>query len=165
MEPSRLRCAFDANVIVAGIRWPRWPHEVLRAALTDTFDFILPEQVIDEGRRHLPDPADRALLDAWLAESKPVVLPRPSVEAVRGHRDLVRDDSDTPLALTLLEGNVDVFVTNDRDFTDPYATAAHFREHVGVMLPAVFLRDIMGWTSERLEQIRYRTWEDLLPWD
>jgi hypothetical protein len=29
------------------------------------------------------------------------------------------------------------------------------------MLPAVFLRDVLGWSSEALETIRYRRWEDL----
>jgi hypothetical protein len=30
------------------------------------------------------------------------------------------------------------------------------------MLPAVFLHDVLGWSSEALEAIRTRTWADLL---
>jgi hypothetical protein len=70
--------------------------------------------------------------------------------ALRGHFDLA-----------LLAGEVDIFVTSDRDFTDPDATAQRFRERVQVMLPAVFLRDFLGWTSSALETIRNCAWEDL----
>lgn len=52
-------------------------------------------------------------------------------------------------------------VTSDRDFTDPGATAERFRERVRVMLPAVFLREVLGWPSEALEAMRNRAWEDL----
>jgi hypothetical protein len=33
------------------------------------------------------------------------------------------------------------------------------------MLPAVFLRDVVGWSSEAMEAIRTRTWEDLAAGD
>ena len=56
---------------------------------------------------------------------------------------------------------VDVFVTSDRDFTDPGAVADRLSAQVRIMLPAVFLRQIAGWTSEELEAIRDRTWADL----
>ena len=80
---------------------------------------------------------------------------------MRQHSDLVRSEKDVPIAVALLTGRVGVFVSNDRDFTDPDATAYRFRERVRVMLPAVFLRDILGWSSEALEAIRNRTWDDL----
>ncbi len=55
----------------------------------------------------------------------------------------------------------DIFVTNDRDFTDLAATAQRFRRQINVMLAAVFLRDVLGWSPEALEAIRNRTWEDV----
>ena len=48
----------------------------------------------------------------------------PPADLVRQHSDLVRSEKDVPIGLTLLAGDVDIFVTNDRDFTDPDATAA-----------------------------------------
>jgi hypothetical protein len=43
------------------------------------------------------------------------------------------------------------------DVTEPPATADRFRKRVRVMLPAVFPRDVVGWSSEALEAIRNRT--------
>ena len=57
MAQRRLRVALDANVLIAGVHLPRWPHEVMRAALGDFFDVALPGQVIEEARRHLAEPA------------------------------------------------------------------------------------------------------------
>ena len=65
------------------------------------------------------------------------------------------------IALALLDGDVDIFVSSDRDFTDPTATAERFRSRVRVLLPALFLREVLGWSSEGLEAIRNRSWGDL----
>jgi len=161
MAQRRLRVALDANVLIAGIRLPRWPHEVMRAALAGYFDVVLPQQVIDEARRHLDHPAQSEVLDFFLASSGHEELPMPPANLVRRHSDLVRSDKDVPIALTLLAGDVDIFVTNDRDFTDAQATAQRFRDRVRIMLPAVFLREVLGWRAEDLETIRNRTWQDL----
>jgi hypothetical protein len=85
----------------------------------------------------------------------------PPVGDVEQNQDLVRSAKDVPIALALLAGDVDILVSNDRDFTDPTATAERFQRRVTVMLPAVFLRDVVGWSSEALEAIRNRTWEQL----
>jgi len=162
MPGSRLRVSFDANVLVAGIQHPRWPHEVLRTALLDTFDLVLPQQVIDEAVKHLPEQQQTVL--AWfLSEWQPVILPVPGADLVAANPNLVRSAKDIPIALALLAAGVHIFVTNDRDFTDPGATLEPFTSSVRVMLPAVFLRDIIGWSSEELEAIRHRTWGDMPP--
>ncbi len=148
-------------MLIAGIRLPRWPHEVMRASLRGHFDLALPAQVVAEARRHLSHPAQLAALQFFLDGSAYEELPMPTRDLVVRHRDLVRSEKDVPIALALLGGDVDVFVTSDRDFTDPGATAELFRERVRVMLPAVFLRDVVGWSSDALEAIRSRTWEDL----
>ncbi|MFQ5809874.1 MAG: PIN domain-containing protein [Armatimonadota bacterium] len=161
MAQRRLRVALDANVLIAGIRLPRWPHEVMRAALRGYFDLVLPEQVIAEARRHLEAPAQAEVLEFFLASSGYQELPMPPADLVRQQSDLVRSDKDVPIALTLLASDVDIFVTNDRDFTDRDATAQRFRDRVRVMLPAVFLREVLGWRAEDLEAIRNRTWQDI----
>ena len=164
MAQRRLRVALDANVLIAGIRLPRWPHEVMRIALGDSFfDVVLPAQVIFEAARHLPLPAQTAVLRSFLEESRYEELPMPPYGEVQRNLDLVRSEKDVPIALALLDADVDIFVTSDRDFTDPTATAERFRSRIRVMLPAVFLRDVVGWSSEALEAIRTRTWDDLAP--
>lgn len=84
------------------------------------------------------------------------MLEMPDPELVRHERDLVRSEKDVPIALALLHGSVDIFVTSDRDFTDPGAAADRFHARVTVMLPAVFLRDVLGWSSQALEVVKPR---------
>jgi len=162
MATDRPRVGLDANVLIAGIRLPRWPHEVMRAALAGHFSLVLPAQVVAEARRHLDHPAQQAALQFFLVGASYEELPMPSRELVRRNLDLVRSETDVPIALALLGGDVAIFVTSDRDFTDSGATADRFRERVRVLLPAVFLRDVLGWSSESLEAIRNRTWDELL---
>jgi hypothetical protein len=131
----------------------------MRVATGRSFDVLLPEQVIEEVRRNLsPDRLDafEEFLDGMAYE----LLRTPTAWA-DSDVDLVRSLKDLPIAIALLEAGVDIFVTNDRDFTDTGATAARFGERVRVMLPAVFLRDIMGWSPGDLEAIRNRTWDEL----
>ena len=162
MQP-RLRVALDANVLVAGTRLPRWPYEVMQAGIAGYFDLVLPEQVIAEARRHTDIPGQADALESFLANVRYEELPTPSLEAVLANVDLVRSRKDVPIAVALLNGEVNIFVTSDRDFTDQDATAQRFRDRVRVMLPAVFLRDVLGWRTEALEAIRNRNREDLLP--
>jgi len=162
---SLLRAGLDANVLIAGIRLPRWPHEVLRAGLAGAFQLVLQEQVVVEARRHLTHPAQEAALQAFLEDSGYEQLTMPTRERVQQNLDLVRSAKDVPIALALLDGNIELFVTNDRDFSEPTATAPRFREQVRILLPAVFLRDVLGWSSEGLETIRNRTWQDLIGGD
>ena len=151
MAPRRLRVALDANVLIAGIRLPRWPYEVMLAALGGFFDLALPSQVVVEAARHLTHPSQSAALESFL-EGDEVLQPGDAAPAeVRQNSDLVRSLKDVPIALALIAGDVDIFVSNDRDFTEPAATAEHFRRRVRVMLPAVFLRDVLGWSSDALE--------------
>jgi hypothetical protein len=132
----------------------------MRSAIRRRFSLFLPEQVVAEARRHLPGRKQTDALDSFLSESRYEELPMPSVERVRENLDLVRSEKDVPIALALLDGQVEVLVTNDRDFTDPLATAERFRDHILPMLPPVFLREVLGWPSEALESIRHRTWAD-----
>lgn len=101
-----------------------------------------------------------AALRFFLERSRHEELPVPRTDDVVQNLDLVRSEKDVPIALALLTADVDIFVTSDRDLTEPAATAERFRERVRVMLPAVFLREVVGWSSEALEAIRNRTWEE-----
>ena len=161
MAQPRLRVALDANILIAGIWSPRWPYEVMRSALQGLFSVVLPEQIVTEARRHLTHPAQDAAFDSFLRASAYEELAMPSRQQVMANLDLVRSEKGVPIALALLEGGVDIFVTNDRDFTDPGAAAERFARQVQTMLAAVFLRDVLGWSSEALENIRTRRWDDV----
>ncbi|MGH8630434.1 MAG: hypothetical protein ACREU7_06675, partial [Burkholderiales bacterium] len=82
MAQRRLRVAGDANTIIAGVRLPRWPHEVLRSALARHFHLVLPEQVVHEARRHLGHPDQVRALEHFLANSAYEEAPQPAKAAV-----------------------------------------------------------------------------------
>jgi len=48
-----------------------------------------------------------------------------------------------------------------KDLTVQDETTVELRRHVKVMVSGTFLRQVMGWTSEQLEAIRYRKWSDM----
>ena len=99
-----------------------------------------------------------ALLDSLDYELAPV----PTPEEVSANAGLVRQKNDIPVALSIIATGIDHFVTYDRDFTDHDETTNQIRQALpGIMLPPVFLRDIMGWTSEELEAIRHRERSDI----
>ena len=52
-QPRRLRVMADANVVIAGILFPCWFHEVLRHAMRGDFTLLLSEQVIREARKRM----------------------------------------------------------------------------------------------------------------
>jgi hypothetical protein len=136
----------------------------MRAAIAGPFDLALPAQAIAEARRHL-DGTSLEALEHFLSTAAFELIESPPDEVVAANLDLVRSRKDVPIALALLEAGVEVLVTNDRDFTDDGATAERFSRQVRVLLPAVFLREIAGWTSEALEAIRDRRWADMPdPW-
>ncbi len=159
-----LRVALDANVLIAGTVFPRWPHEVLRHALRGDYLLVLSPIVIREAQRRIverfPDYAER--FEAFLALARYEEAPVPSQEEVARHQDLVRQREGVSVALSVIAAEVDYFVTYDRDFTDESESTAKVRRAIpGILLPPVFLRDVMGWTSEELEAIRTREWSDL----
>jgi len=43
----------DANVLIAGIGWPRWPYALLQHAIAGDFQLVLSPYVIEEARRNL----------------------------------------------------------------------------------------------------------------
>lgn len=159
-----IRVAIDTNILLSGIIWPRWPHAVLNHALVGDFQLVLPEIVIIEARRHIERDfsAYRERFEDVLRLLPYELTPIPSPEAVSAASGLVRQAEDIPVALSVIEAEVDYFVTYDRDFTDEDVSTKRVRTAIpGIILPPVFLRDVMGWTSEELESIRGRTWADM----
>jgi hypothetical protein len=56
---------------------------------------------------------------------------------------------------------VDCLITTDKDFTDHTAENEPLHQQLRIRLPGTFLREDMGWTSDQLEALRGREWEDL----
>lgn len=164
-SPRQLRVMADANVLIAGILFPRWFHEFLRHALVGDFHLVLSNQVIREARERLArgTAAQQAALEQFLTDGEPEVIADPSRDEVERHQHLVRDIKDVPIALAAIAANVDHLVTNDKDLTDVDDTTAELRKHIQPITVGRFLREVMGWSSDDLERIRQRTWQDMPP--
>ncbi len=150
----------DANVLVAGLGWPRFPYEVLRHTVLGDAQLVLSPFIVEEARTHIGRlfPEHVPELDAFLEASGYERVPSPSLEEVLKHEGLIRDPADIPVALSAIQAQVDYLITQDRDFTDPNP---RLHEQLKVILPGTFLREHMGWTHEALEAIRNRTWKEL----
>jgi len=157
-EPNKLRVLVDANVLFAGVIWRRWPYEVLRHAANGDFKLVLSLRIIEEARTALADlrPDTAEDLEQVLKETEYEEVATPSVEEETAQASLSRDPKDVHVALAALNAKVDCLVSYDKDLTE----SEPLKAQVVVLLPPVFLRDHMGWTSEQLEAIRHRTTTD-----
>lgn len=154
-EPNKLRVLVDANVLFAGVIWRRWPYEVLRHAAKGDFKLVLSPRIIEETRIALADLRPDAVgdLEQVLKETEYEEVATPSVEEETAQAALSRDAKDVHVALAALHAKVDCLISYDKDLTE----SEPLKAQVLVLLPPVFLRDYMGWTSEELETIRHRT--------
>ena len=153
----------DANLLIAGIGWPRFPYEVLQHALKGDYILVLSPSTIEDARKYIvtASPAKAAALETFLSDSDYEQAADPSLEQVAANINLVRDPKDVPVALAAINTKVDLLVTQDKDFTDRDESTKALHEKLTIMLPGTFLRERMGWTSEELEAIRNRSWEDM----
>jgi predicted nucleic acid-binding protein len=153
----------DANVVIAGILFPRWFHEFLRHALRGDFQLVLSAQAVREARLRMArgTPAGMRALEQVLIDGVPEIVPDPSPEEVQRHLALVRDVKDIPIALAAITARVDHLVSNDKDLTALDETTAELRRYLQPMTVGRFLHEIMGWSSAELERIRHRTWDQM----
>jgi predicted nucleic acid-binding protein len=152
----------DATVLFAATLWPRWPYEVLRHARQSDVRLVLVPLVIEQARRQFARrfPAHLADFEALLRLTPYEEAADPTPEAVARHLALVRDPTDVPVALAAIDAGVDYLVSEDKDLTASDATTARLRARLQVRLTGTFLREVMGWSSDALEQVRGRTWRD-----
>ncbi len=163
VDQSELRVMVDANILVSGSVWPRWPYELLRHALRGDFQLVLNQYVIEETRHTLSKrfPAYIEKFEQFLEVSQCELTDAPSKEQVLAHQNLVRDVTDVPVALAAINAGVDYLVSEDKDLTVQDETTAVLHSQVKVTISGTFLRTVMGWNSEQLEQARGRSWRDL----
>lgn len=153
----------DANVLFAGIAFPRWPREVLRHAAAGDFKLVLCPLVIEEARRNLqkrfPEYLDR--FEEFLQAVDYERVSDPTPQAIKANQNLVRDFSDVAIALAAMAAGANYLVSEDKDLTVRDETTTKLRRHLKVMLSGTFLREVMGWSSEELEAIRHRKWSNI----
>lgn len=165
MAPARpdLRVMVDANVIIAGSVWPRWPFEVLQHAIAGDFQLVLSQYVINQARRNIERhfPAHLDQFEEILESSRYELVNDPTPEQIEMNRDLVRDLTDVPVALAAINSHVDYLVSEDKDLTADDDSTQQLRFHLSVLISGTFLRTVMDWRSQDLESIRGRIWEEL----
>jgi len=153
----------DANILFAGSSFPRWSYEVLQHALAGDCELVLCPLVIDSARRHLqkrfPEHVQR--FEIFLEKAEYELIADPAPAEIDANANLVRDLSDVGVALAAIAAKVDYLVSEDKDLTSNDETTAELHRHQKVMIAGTFLREVMGWSSERLESIRHRKWDDL----
>jgi len=153
-----LRVMVDTTILLSGIMWPRWPHEVLQAALNGTFQLVLSPYITKEAKRKFrekfSDFADD--FEEFLTECPYTEVPNPSQRQLAEHHHLSRDIEDVPIVLAGRMAKVDCVVSEDKDITSLTL------QDVRIVLSGTFLREYMGWTSKQLEAIRHRKWKDVI---
>jgi putative PIN family toxin of toxin-antitoxin system len=161
--PSSLRVMVDANILIAGSVWPRWPYEVLQHALKGDYQLVLTPYIIDQARDRISMrfPGYLKQFETFLDLSGFEQVSNPSKNELAQQGDLVRDPTDIPVALAAIQAQVDYLVSEDKDLTTQDETTTKLRERVTVYLSGTFLREVMGWHGEQLEATRKRDWSDL----
>ncbi len=162
-QPERSRVFVDANILLSGNAFPRWPYEVLKHAVNEDYRLTLCPLVIKQAREHMQElfPQHLPRLEKFLREVDYELASDPTQEEIDSNSNLVRDLSDVAIALSAIAAKVDYLVSEDKDLTIQDESTAELRRHVKVLISGTFLREVMGWSSEELEKIRHRKWDDL----
>ena len=160
---TNLRVFLDANILIRGITFPRFPYEVLRHAARKDFAPIFSPLVLDSARYYVCErfPQHLAAFETLLGLLEYELAPDPSPEQVAAHPHLVRDVKDIPVALAAIEAGADYLVSTDQDLTDEDETTAELRRHLSCKKVGSFLCEVMGWTSQDLSAIERRRWSDM----
>lgn len=158
-----VRVLLDANVLLAGIVFPRWPWEILRHAVRGDFQLVLCPYVIRQARRRIAQrfPEFLDAFDGFLFRCPHELVSDPPPKDVQAHAGLVRDVTDVPVALAAIQADVDYLVSEDKDLTTTDETTAELRGYVQPLISGTFLRQVMGWSHEELEVVRGRTWNEV----
>lgn len=162
-QPKKTSVFVDANILLSGNAFPRWPYEVLKHAVNEDYRLTLCPLVIKQAREHMRElfPQHLPRLEKFLREVDYEFVPDPTQEEIDSNSNLVRDLSDVAIALSAIAAKVDYLVSEDKDLSTQDESTAELRRHVKVLISGTFLREVMGWTSEDLEKIRHRKWDDL----
>ncbi|MBI3913674.1 MAG: putative toxin-antitoxin system toxin component, PIN family [Chloroflexi bacterium] len=166
MANARLRVFADANILIRGVTFPRFPYEILRLAARRKITLVVSPSVLDDARHYLAElfPEHLSKLEAFLALANVETVAEPTKTEIEFHRDLVRDFEDVPVILAAIRARVDYFISTDTDFTDENESTEKLRGLLApgkVMKPGLFLSQVMRWTHEQLEAISRRGWKEI----
>jgi len=158
-----VRVLLDANVLLSGVVFPRWPWEILRHAVRGDFQLVLCPYVVRQARRRIAQrfPEFQAAFDEFLIRCPYELVSDPSPEDVQNHSGLVRDVTDVPVALAAIRAGVDYLVSEDKDLTEVDETTVELRRYIYPLISGTFLRQVMGWSHGELEAVRGRTWDEV----
>ena len=162
-QPKKTSIFVDANILLSGNAFPCWPYEVLKHAVNEDYRLTVCPLVIKQAREHMQKifPQHLPRLEKFLHEVDYELVPDPTQEEIDSNSNLVRDLSDVAIALSAIAAKVDYLVSEDKDLSTQDESTAELRRHVKVLISGTFLREVMGWTSEDLEKIRHRKWDDV----
>lgn len=162
-QPKKTSIFVDANILLSGNAFPRWPYEVLKHAVNEDYRLTVCPLVIKQAREHMQKifPQHLPRLEKFLHEVDYELVPDPTQEEIDSNSNLVRDLSDVAIALSAIAAKVDYLVSEDKDLSTQDESTAELRRHVKVLISGTFLREVMGWTSEDLGKIRHRKWDDV----
>jgi len=149
---SDLRVMIDANILIAGSVWPRWPYEVLEHAQRGDFKLVLSSFIIEQARRHINRrfASGRARFERFLAVARYELIAELPVEELKGFFGLTRDPTDVPIAAAAIRAGASYLISEDKDLTTHDDSTTRLRQQVAVLLSGTFLREVMGWSSDQL---------------
>ena len=117
--PRRLRVFVDANILIRGIIFPRYPFKIPRLAARHTMVLVVSLSVLADARHYLTllFPEHLPKLDGFLATALIETIADPAPEEVVNHRDLVRDFKDVPVVMAAAEAGADFLISTEADLT------------------------------------------------
>lgn len=166
MAVKQYRVFTDANVLIRGVTFPRFPYEILRLAAKHEIVLVVSPSVLDDVRHYVGElfPDHLPTLEAFLATALVEIVDEPTPEEVDANRDLVRDVDDVPIVLAAAKAKVDFLLSTDADLTDVDESTKKLRQALApgkVMRLGTFLNEVIGWSHNELAAISRRRWEDL----
>ena len=164
--PNRLRVFVDANVLIRGITFPRYPYEILRLAAQHKIILVISPSVLADARYYLTTlfPDHLSKLDGLLSTAAVEIVAEPSRDEVYVHRHLVRDIEDVPVVLAAAKAQADYLVSTETDLTDTNPSTDALRQFLApgkVLKVGAFLNQVMHWSHEALAAIDHRHWSDI----
>ena len=119
---------------------------------------MLCEQVLAEARQGIEEdyPASSGQFKRLLAALQYELVTDPSPKQVSQHATLLPDPKDVPIALAVINAKVDYFVSEDKHFTVRSEQTEQFHQKVRVRIAGTFVREVIGWTGEELDEAKKR---------
>jgi predicted nucleic acid-binding protein len=100
-ENNVVRAMVDANILIAGIAWPRFAYEVLQHAANGDYKLVLSPMVIEEATYSIaaiqPSNINRHALETFLGSVQYELAASPNVEEIEANWDIIRDPKSTSL--------------------------------------------------------------------